>query len=110
LLMAYSAPWSLDRILMVRSRGSGTSRRRLSDITVRLAIYRFCSILGPSVIKNGIYSPLYILQPVSLITPPNPNTSFRVDKLIAIQRPVVRVAIAIVVISSMLIVAYSRGS
>jgi hypothetical protein len=108
--MAYSAPRSLNRILIVRSRGSGTSRRRPSNITVRLAMYRFCSVLGPSVIENGIYSPLYILQLVSLITPPNPTTSFRVDELVAIQRPFVGVAIPIVLISSVLIVACSRGS
>jgi hypothetical protein len=81
--MACSAPWSLDRILIVRSRGGGTSRRRPSDIAVRLAIYRFCSVLGPSVIENGIHSLLYILQLVSLITPPNPTTSLRVDTLVA---------------------------
>jgi hypothetical protein len=109
LLMACSAPRSLDRILMVRSRGGGTSRRRPSDIAVRLAMYGFCSVLGPSVIENGIHSPLYMLQPVSLITPPNPTTSFRVDELVAMQRPFVGVAMAIVLISSVLIVACSRG-
>jgi hypothetical protein len=73
-------------------------------------MYRFCSVLGPSVVKNGIHSLLYTLQLVSLITPPDPTTSLRVDALVAMQRPFIRVAIAIVLISSMLIVACSRGS
>jgi hypothetical protein len=61
-------------------------------------------------IENGIHSPLYILQLVSLITPPIPTTPFRIDTLITMQRPFVRVATADVLTLSVLMFACSRGS